>query len=1211
MKRFSLRRLLAVVTYMAFFAAPLSAYASGAINLPVTGQSGSTGTAWPSPRAITSGSTITDNLTGLVWAQAGNLMATRDPSFDTEGTAGDGLVSWQKALDYVKKLNTESYLGFSDWRLPNMDELASLYDYSKSNPATALSFTGLSTTYWSSSSYAGDTTQAWTVNLQSPGISYSAKTGQLAVLPVRGGKTTSTASDASAPSILAFRLPATSDTRTVTIQELTTLDDKGVTGFWLSEDPTTPIASATGWGIGISYTFAGAGARTLYAWVKDAAGNVSPSVAATITINGNILPPIYVPSVKLPVTGELASSVSGDDASLQQGVSWPAPRFKAIGAWTVADQLTNLMWAQQGNLMFTRNGSFDADATAGDGLVTWQHALDYVKKLNTDNYLGYADWRLPNVNELASLFTYDASEVRPFSDLGTTYWSSTSYAGDASQAWTVNLQSPGISYAAKTGAYPVLPVRGGRAISAASPDTSAPSILAFRLPQTWASKTVPIQELTMIDDIGVTGYWMSEDATTPSANATGWQTSYNYSFAASYTFPSSGAHTLNVWVKDAAGNVSAKASASVTIADSANQIASYAATVKVPATGETVSSVAGDDASLKQGVSWPAARFTTVGNWMVSDSLTGLAWIRPGNLITVRDPSFDADATPGDSLVTWQHALDYLKKLNTENFLGFNDWRLPNVNELATLMVYDATNVRPFNDLGTTYWSSSNYAGDTTQAWTVNLQSPGIGYAVKSASQFGVLPVRGGTAVFQGSDTAVPQIIAFSLPATWGSLTAPILALSVNDNIGVTGYFLSESSGTPGAADAGWLSARPINFSFATAGAKTLYVWVKDAAGNVSTPLSATTTVSALPLIPLTQKVLLQTGQTVCYDSAGSVLSSCDATGQDAMERTGVPLPALRFTKSVGVMTDVLTGLSWVRDGNLVKTLNPAFDADGTAGDGALTWQHALDFIAWLNAQKYRGQSDWRLPNLSDLRTLADYSKGGGAARLPGRGRHHLGANGRVVLVLHNRPGPPQRLGLLHDQRFGQLRRQGAAVLHPRGARRRGERRAHLHGHRPGQLRRLPGAGHRLHRDRRGRRDPDRPKAPGTALRQLPPGHRQRPFHRPYLGPGGESGAQPLPGFRHGRYSRRRRRHLAARPGLRPPDEPEGLPGVQRLASAEPERTRLPSLLRDGQPERLARHQRLRICRAGPLLVFHQLRRGERLERGLLQRGARFLAQVR
>ncbi|GDY24280.1 DUF1566 domain-containing protein [Agarivorans sp. Toyoura001] len=60
--------------------------------------------------------TITDNATGLMWAQA---------------DSGYGM-NWQSALAYAE----ESYLaGFTDWRLPNIKELQSIVDYSKSPSA--------------------------------------------------------------------------------------------------------------------------------------------------------------------------------------------------------------------------------------------------------------------------------------------------------------------------------------------------------------------------------------------------------------------------------------------------------------------------------------------------------------------------------------------------------------------------------------------------------------------------------------------------------------------------------------------------------------------------------------------------------------------------------------------------------------------------------------------------------------------------------------------------------------------------------------------------------------------------------------------------------------------------------------------------------------------------------------------------------------------
>lgn len=63
--------------------------------------------------------TITDNATGLMWQQN-----------DSE----TGL-NWEEALNWVAQKNTENYLGYNDWRLPNAKELQSIVDYTRS-PAT-------------------------------------------------------------------------------------------------------------------------------------------------------------------------------------------------------------------------------------------------------------------------------------------------------------------------------------------------------------------------------------------------------------------------------------------------------------------------------------------------------------------------------------------------------------------------------------------------------------------------------------------------------------------------------------------------------------------------------------------------------------------------------------------------------------------------------------------------------------------------------------------------------------------------------------------------------------------------------------------------------------------------------------------------------------------------------------------------------------------
>ena len=64
--------------------------------------------------------TITDEATGLMWAQ------------DDSGTG----LNWEEALAWVEAQNDANYLGHDDWRLPNVKELQSIVDYSRSPDTT-------------------------------------------------------------------------------------------------------------------------------------------------------------------------------------------------------------------------------------------------------------------------------------------------------------------------------------------------------------------------------------------------------------------------------------------------------------------------------------------------------------------------------------------------------------------------------------------------------------------------------------------------------------------------------------------------------------------------------------------------------------------------------------------------------------------------------------------------------------------------------------------------------------------------------------------------------------------------------------------------------------------------------------------------------------------------------------------------------------------
>lgn len=98
------------------------------------------------------------------------------------------------------------------------------------------------------------------------------------------------------------------------------------------------------------------------------------------------------------------------------------------------------------------------------------------------------------------------------------------------------------------------------------------------------------------------------------------------------------------------------------------------------------------------------------------------------------------------------------------------------------------------------------------------------------------------------ADTSAPAVTAFSIPSASSSLTVAITTFTATDNVGVTGYLLTQTSAKPSATAAGWTSAKPAGYAFTSAGAKTLYAWAKDAAGNVSNSLSGTVTITLPPV---------------------------------------------------------------------------------------------------------------------------------------------------------------------------------------------------------------------------------------------------------------------------------------------------------------------------------------------------------------------------
>lgn len=90
---------------------------------------------------------VTDRLNKLIWEDS-NVTLELD---------------WENAIKACNKL---TFSGYSDWRLPNINELTSIFDRSKKGLTINDSFkhtkeTVLFSSYWSSTSVYDDTTVAW------------------------------------------------------------------------------------------------------------------------------------------------------------------------------------------------------------------------------------------------------------------------------------------------------------------------------------------------------------------------------------------------------------------------------------------------------------------------------------------------------------------------------------------------------------------------------------------------------------------------------------------------------------------------------------------------------------------------------------------------------------------------------------------------------------------------------------------------------------------------------------------------------------------------------------------------------------------------------------------------------------------------------------------------------------------------------------------
>lgn len=165
------------------------------------------------------GTMVQDNVTGLVWEiknskddvvnynnpnDADNTYSWCDPNPTTNGGFAGNCVDFNAAYgqadskDFINQLNNGSgFGGYTDWRLPTINELATLADFGRSSPSLDPVLEPIGTFfYWSATAMAAGTSwtaeSAWVVPFRTAGdgrISVQQKIHGAHIRAVRGGQT--------------------------------------------------------------------------------------------------------------------------------------------------------------------------------------------------------------------------------------------------------------------------------------------------------------------------------------------------------------------------------------------------------------------------------------------------------------------------------------------------------------------------------------------------------------------------------------------------------------------------------------------------------------------------------------------------------------------------------------------------------------------------------------------------------------------------------------------------------------------------------------------------------------------------------------------------------------------------------------------------------------------------------------------------------------
>ncbi len=146
---------------------------------------------------------------------------------------------------------------------------------------------------------------------------------------------------------------------------------------------------------------------------------------------------------------------------------------------------------------------------------------------------------------------------------------------------------------------------------------------------------------------------------------------------------------------------------------------------------------------------------------MIATTLLYGSYTRDANSETVYDDQTDLTWEDGKNHKrNWEDAINYCETLSLG---GAQDWRLPNINEMLSIVDYTAQNgvINPaFSFLSPIrYWSATSNESDTTTAWYVNYFDSYSRSVIKTQALFVRCVRKGSLGTSSGSAGKMPAVL--------------------------------------------------------------------------------------------------------------------------------------------------------------------------------------------------------------------------------------------------------------------------------------------------------------------------------------------------------------------------------------------------------------------------------------------------------------------